>query len=41
MGSILLVLSSFIWDNRDPSDLSDLDDIEQAIDNKFLSLSNP
>ena len=26
---------------QDPSDLSDLDDIKEAIDNEILSLSNP
>ena len=29
------------WEHQDPSDLSDMDDINEAIDNELLSLSNP
>ena len=29
------------WECQDPSDLSDLDDIKEAINNELLLLSNP
>ena len=38
MGSILPVLPPSLGMHWDPSDLSDMDDIDEAVDNELLSL---